>query len=49
MQLTMSSKVTYGVLILALGLMVTDFCRLMRAPSDATFAASNIAHHARKF
>jgi hypothetical protein len=49
MQLKIQSKVTYGFLILALGLMVTDFCRLMRAPSDTVLAAANTTHHARKF
>jgi hypothetical protein len=39
---------TYGFLILALGLMVTDFCKLMRAPSTEVIAAANSAHRARK-
>jgi hypothetical protein len=42
-------KVTYGVLILALGLMLTDFCRLMRTPSDPALSAANSTHHAHKF
>jgi hypothetical protein len=49
MQLTIQSKVTYGFLILALGLMLTDFCRLMRAPSDTVLSANSAANHARKF
>jgi len=49
MQLTIRSKVTYGFLILALGLMVTDFCRLLRAPSDTTFASADTTHHTPKF
>ena len=49
MRLTIQSKVTYGFLILALGLMLTDFCRLVRAPSDAVLAAANTTHQAHKF
>ena len=34
MQLTIRTKVTYGFLILAFGMMLTDVCKLMRAPSE---------------
>jgi hypothetical protein len=45
----LQAKLTYGVLILALGLMVTDFCKLMRAPSGDSLANANTTHHAAKF
>jgi hypothetical protein len=41
--------VTYGVLILALCLMIADFCRLMRAPAAAPFAASSSSYHSNRF
>ena len=47
MQLTIRNKVTYGFLILAFGLMLTDVCRLLRTPSAETFSAG--ATHARRF
>ncbi len=49
MQRTIRTNLTYGFLILALGLMVTDFYRLMRAPSEGTISATNSIQHARKF
>jgi len=49
MQLTIHSKVTYGVLLLALGLMLTDLGRLLRAPSEATLSAANSTQQVRKF
>jgi hypothetical protein len=48
MQRTIRTKITFGFLILALGLMVTDCYRLMRAPTDATLSANNV-QHAHKF
>jgi hypothetical protein len=41
------TSVTYGFLILALCLMIADFCRLMRAPATAPAAASSSYHSAR--
>lgn len=35
------ARVTYGFLILALCLMIADFCRLVRAPQAAPLASSN--------
>ena len=49
MQSTIRNKVTYGFLILALGMMLTDVCRLLRTPSVETFSAANNATHARRF
>jgi hypothetical protein len=49
MQSTIRNKVTYGFLILALGMMLTDVCRLLRTPSAETFSAANNATHARRF
>ena len=49
MQLTIRNKVTYGFLILALGLMLTDVCRLLRTPSAETFSAASNATHSRRF
>jgi hypothetical protein len=49
MQLTIRTKVTYGFLILAFGLMLTDFCRLMRAPSEAPLTATSSAQHLHRF
>jgi hypothetical protein len=48
MQRTIRTKITFGFLILAFGLMVTDCYRLMRAPTDATLSANNV-QHAHKF
>jgi hypothetical protein len=49
MQLTMRTKVTCGFLILAVGMMITDCYRLLRAPSDAVISATGDAQHSRKF
>ncbi len=49
MQLTIRTKVTYGFLILAFGLMLTDVCRLMRAPSEAPLSAASSAPHLHRF
>jgi len=49
MQLRIGTKVTYGFLILALGMMLTDFCRLMLAPSASAMSATISTQHARKF
>ncbi len=49
MQLTIRTKLTYAFLILAAGLMLTDVCRLMRAPSEPAFAAANSAQHVHRF
>ena len=48
MQLTMRTKVTCGFLILAVGMMITDCYRLLRAP-DAVISATGDAQHSRKF
>jgi hypothetical protein len=49
MQLTMRTKVTCGFLILALGMMITDCYRLLRAPSDTVISATGDAQDSRKF
>jgi hypothetical protein len=49
MQLTIRTKVTCGFLLLAFGMMLTDVCRLVRNPSEATLSVANSAAHARKF
>jgi hypothetical protein len=49
MQLTIRTKVTYGFLILAFGMLLTDFCKLVRASSDAALTATASTQHARKF
>jgi hypothetical protein len=49
MQLTMRTKVTCGFLILAFGMMLTDFYRLMSAPSAAVMPASGSAQHATRY
>jgi hypothetical protein len=49
MQLTIRTKVTYGFLLLAVGLMLTDVCRLMRAPSESALAATNSAQQMHRF
>jgi hypothetical protein len=49
MQLTIRTKVTYGFLILAFGMMLTDVCKLLRAPSDAALSAATSAQHVRRF
>jgi hypothetical protein len=49
MQLTIRTKVTYGFLVLAFGMMLTDVCKLMRAPSSTAMAATSSAQHVHKF
>jgi hypothetical protein len=49
MQRTIRTKVTFGFLILAFGMMLTDVCRLMLAPSAAAMSATSAAQHIRKF
>jgi hypothetical protein len=49
MQLTMRTKFTYGFLILAFGLMLTDVCRLVLAPSGEVLSAASGTQYARKF
>lgn len=49
MRLTMQSKVTYGFLILAFGMMLTDCYRLLRSPSEVSMSAATSVQHARKF
>jgi hypothetical protein len=48
MRLTMN-KITFGFLILAFGMMLTDCYRLMHAPAEVALSASNSAHSVRKF
>ncbi len=48
MQRLIPAKVTYGFLILALGMMLTDFCKLMRAPVDGSLTAGNGIHRVHK-
>jgi hypothetical protein len=38
MERTLRTKLTYGFVVLALGMMVTDVCRLFRQPPDAVLA-----------
>ncbi len=49
MRLTIRTKVTYGFLMLAFGMMLTDVCKLMLAPSPAALSATGSTQHARKF
>jgi hypothetical protein len=49
MQLKIRTKVTYGFLVLAFGIMLTDVCRLMLAPSAVAMSAASNAQHMRKF
>jgi hypothetical protein len=49
MQLTMRTKFTYGLLILAFGMMLTDVCRLLNAPAGQASSAASGTQHARKF
>jgi hypothetical protein len=49
MQLTFRPNVTYAFVILALGMMLTDFCRLLQTPSTAALSASSKIQHVRKF
>ena len=48
MQRTIRMNVTYGFLILALGMMLTDLCRLARTPNPAV-SATNGQHQVHKF
>jgi hypothetical protein len=48
MRPTMQSKVTYGFLILAFGMMLTDCYRLLRSPSEVSMSAATSVQHARK-
>jgi hypothetical protein len=49
MQLTIRTKITYGFLILAFGMMLTDVCKLMRAPLAAELSTSSSTQHLHKF
>ena len=49
MQLTIRTKVIYGFLILAVGMMLTDVCKLLRAPSEAPLSAAMRVQHLRRF
>jgi hypothetical protein len=42
-------KITYAFLIFAVGLMLTDLCKLVRAPSEPVFATANSTHQVHKF
>ncbi|HTC91218.1 MAG TPA: hypothetical protein VK686_23095 [Bryobacteraceae bacterium] len=42
-------KITYAFLILAVGLMLTDLCKLVRAPSEPVFATADSTHQIHKF
>jgi hypothetical protein len=43
------SKITYAFLILAVGLMLTDLCKLVRAPSEPVYATADRTHQVHKF
>jgi hypothetical protein len=43
------SNITYAFLLLAVGLMVTDLCKLVRAPSEPVFATANSTRQVHKF
>jgi hypothetical protein len=45
---TIRANITYGFVILALGMMLTDVCRLMRTPLAAPLIANN-AQRVHKF
>lgn len=47
MQLTMRTKITCGFVIVAVAMMVTDVCRLVRTPAEPAFSAAS-AHHGRR-
>jgi hypothetical protein len=49
MRLTIRAKFTYGFLMLAFGMMLTDVCKLMLAPSPAALSATGGRQHERKF
>jgi hypothetical protein len=42
-------KITYAFLILAVGLMLTDLCKLVQAPSEPVFATAERTHQVHKF
>jgi hypothetical protein len=46
--LGLRARVVYGFLILALCLMITDFCRLLRAPVVTPFAAPSNSYHSNR-
>jgi hypothetical protein len=48
MQLTMPAKVAYGFLILALGMTLTDICKLMLAPTVAASTKAVTVQHGRR-
>ena len=48
MQLKIRTKFTYGFLVLAFGIMLTDVCRLMLAPSAAAVTAVSAAQQKHK-
>jgi hypothetical protein len=48
MQLTMPAKVAYGFLIVALGMMLTDICKLMLAPTVAASTQAVTVQHGRR-
>jgi hypothetical protein len=49
MQRTIRTKVSYGFLILAFGLMLTDVCRLAWRPSGAAVSEANSTERPGKF
>jgi hypothetical protein len=48
MQAMIRTKVSYAFLILAIGLMLTDVCRLAWPPSRAAVADSHVVSHQGK-
>jgi hypothetical protein len=46
---TVRPQITYAFLILAVGLMLTDLCKLVRTPSEPVFATSDRTHQVHKF
>jgi len=48
MQLKIRTKFTYGFLVLAFGIMLTDVCRLMLAPSAAAVTAVSTGQQKHK-
>jgi len=49
MQLTIRTKVIYGFLILAFGMMLTDVFRLASAHSSTAISRANSVQQARRF
>jgi len=43
------ARVVYSFLILALCLMIADFCRMTQAPAATPFAASSNSYHSMRF